>query len=207
MNRSINTVVGTDGHHRCWWCGHDPLYVNYHDNEWGVPTADDQKLFEKISLEGFQAGLSWITILRKREAFRSAFLDFDYRRVAKFSKRTIDRLVVDRSIIRHRGKIESVVNNARRMKELLEQSRSLSSLLWQFEPARSEPLRSRDEVPGMTDESDAMSRELKRLGWTFVGPTTCYALMQAVGMVNDHLQNCGMWQQVEQARKQFSRPR
>lgn len=207
MNRSINTVAGTDGHHRCWWCGQDPLYVKYHDEEWGVPIADDQKLFEKISLEGFQAGLSWITILRKREAFRSAFLDFDYRRVAGFSKRTIDKLATDRSIIRHRGKIESVVNNARRMMDFLEQSRSLSGLLWQFEPSRPEPLTSREEVPGMTDQSVAMSRELKRFGWTFVGPTTCYAMMQAVGMVNDHLRCCCMWEKVENARKLFPRPR
>jgi DNA-3-methyladenine glycosylase I len=179
---------------RCWWCGTDPLYVDYHDREWGKPVKDDRRLFEKVCLEGFQAGLSWITILRKRENFRRAFANFDIDRVARYTARDVTRLLGDEGIIRHRGKIESTINNARRAIELREECGSLSKYFWQWEPdARSRPNRiTRQTLMGMatTPESVALSKDLRRRGWTFVGPTTIYAFMQAMGLVNDHVDDC-----------------
>ena len=206
MAQTNDTLNGSDGAIRCWWCGDDALYVRYHDEEWGMPLDDDQRLFEKICLEGFQSGLSWITILRKREAFRTAFRDFDVEQVARFTKRKVDRLVVDAGIVRHRGKIESVVNNAQRAIDMIDQTGSLAGFLWQFEPSKPIVLRRREEIAASTPESTALSKALKQRGWTFVGPTTCYAMMQAVGMVNDHLKGCRAWTVVDRARRAFERP-
>jgi DNA-3-methyladenine glycosylase I len=179
---------------RCWWCGDDPLYVKYHDEEWGRPVRNDRRLFEKVCLEGFQAGLSWLTILRKRENFRRAFDKFDIDRVAAFTSRDVKRLLADEGIIRHRGKIESTINNAKRAIELREECGSLADYFWKWEPdAASRPPRmTRDILKGMatTPESTALSKDLRKRGWTFVGPTTIYAFMQAMGLVNDHVDDC-----------------
>jgi DNA-3-methyladenine glycosylase I len=179
-----------DGIARCWWCGDDPLYVAYHDDEWARPVHDDQRLFEKICLEGFQSGLSWLTILRKRDNFRRAFADFLPSVVAKFGERDIARLVADAGIIRHRGKIESVINNARRYSELVADCGSLNTFVWSFASREVNSPRTMSQIPASTPESIALSRELKRRGWSFVGPTTMYAFMQSVGVVNDHLVGC-----------------
>jgi DNA-3-methyladenine glycosylase I len=179
---------------RCWWCGADPLYVAYHDREWGKPVTDDTRLFEKVCLEGFQAGLSWLTILRKRDNFRRAFANFDIDRVARYTPRDVTRLLRDEGIIRHRGKIESTINNAGRAIELREECGSLSKYFWQWQPdPASRPRRiKRETLMGMatTAESVALSKDLRRRGWTFVGPTTIYAFMQAMGLVNDHVEDC-----------------
>jgi DNA-3-methyladenine glycosylase I len=179
---------------RCWWAGSDPLYVAYHDDEWGRPVVDDHRLFEKICLEGFQSGLSWLTILRKRENFRKAFAGFDPAAVARFGARDVNRLLQDAGIIRHRGKIESTIQNARRAIEIQKEWGSLSAYVWTFEPPASErPKRvTRDALMRMatTPASMALSKDLKKRGWTFVGPTTVYAFMQAMGLVNDHLHAC-----------------
>lgn len=196
-------LVGPDGVSRCWWCGNDPMYVKYHDDEWGQPVGNDRRLFEKICLEGFQAGLSWITILRKREAFREAFSDFDIERVAKFTKRDVNRIVKNAAIVRHRGKIESTINNAARALEIISELGSLAEFFWQYEPAKLFVVKSRADVPAKTDESTAMSKELKRRGWSFVGPTTCYAFMQSMGIVNDHAKGCGFHSPTKLARKNF----
>ena len=195
---------------RCWWCGTDPLYVQYHDDEWGRPVTDDTRLFEKICLEGFQAGLSWLTILRKRDAFRRAFAGFDIDRVARFTGRDVTRLLGDAGIVRHRGKIESTINNAARARELREEFESLSRYVWTWRPAvRSRPKRiTRDVLMTMatTPESIALSKDLRRRGWTFVGPTTIYAFMQAMGLVNDHVEGCASRIVVERARIALNRP-
>jgi DNA-3-methyladenine glycosylase I len=179
---------------RCWWCGSDPLYVEYHDTEWGKPVTDDRRLFEKVCLEGFQAGLSWLTILRKREHFRRAFANFDVDRVARYRARDVTRLLKDEGIIRHRGKIESTINNAQRAIELREECGSLSSYFWRWEPdpATRPPRITRETLLGMatSPESIALSKDLRKRGWTFVGPTTIYAFMQAMGLVNDHVEDC-----------------
>ena len=179
---------------RCWWCGDNPLYVRYHDEEWGRPVTDDTRLFEKICLEGFQAGLSWITILRKRENFRRAFRGFEIDRVARFTARDIDRLLRDDGIVRHRGKIESTINNAQRARELRDEFGSLSDYFWAWRPdtASRPPRITRQTLKTMavTSESTALSRDLRKRGWTFVGPTTVYAFMQAMGLVNDHVDDC-----------------
>jgi len=199
-----------DGVSRCWWAGSDPLYLRYHDEEWGRPVVDGRRLFEKICLEGFQAGLSWLTILRKREAFRQAFADFDISRVARFGARDIARLVGDAGIVRHRGKIESAINNARRAEALMGEFGSLAAYILQWEPdAKSRPRRiTRAALMDLavTPESSALSKDLKRRGWTFVGPTTIYAFMQAVGLVNDHIDGCASRTAVETARTRFKRP-
>lgn len=202
MTNSKKSVVitGEDGRRRCWWCGTDPLYVDYHDQEWGRPVRDDQRIYEKICLEGFQAGLSWITILKRRESFRERFAGFEIDRVARFTKRRIDKLVADPAIIRHRGKIESTINNAQRAIELVESEGSLTEFVWAFQPKRSPIRRRRDQIPAQTKESTALSKELKRRGWSFVGPTTCYAMMQSIGIVNDHLRDCELWEVVEAER-------
>lgn len=201
---------GPDNKHRCWWCGEDPLYVDYHDREWGNPVTDDTRLFEKICLEGFQSGLSWITILRKRENFRKAFDGFDYRKVARYTDKKIEKLVQDVGIIRHRGKIESTINNAKRAIELEKEFGSLAAYFWSWEPdAKSRP-KKMDHATlrtlGKTDASLALSKDLKKRGWSFVGPTTVYAFMQAMGMVNDHLEGCHRRQDLEKARQKFKRP-
>jgi DNA-3-methyladenine glycosylase I len=189
---------------RCWWCGTDPLYVRYHDEEWGRPVTDDRRLFEKVCLEGFQAGLSWLTILRKRDHFRRAFHDFDPERVARMTARDVARLLEDERIIRPRGKIESTISNAQRALALRDECGSLASYFWQWQPARSaRPKRlTRDVLKEMavTAESTALSRDLRKRGWTFVGPTTIYAFMQAMGLVNDHVHGCAIRQEVERAR-------
>jgi DNA-3-methyladenine glycosylase I len=201
-------VVGEDGVPRCWWADSAPEYRAYHDTEWGFPVDDDVRLFEKLSLEGFQAGLSWLTILRKREAFRSAFAGFDFNAVARFGQRDVERLLGDASIVRHRGKIEAVINNAQRAVELVQDEGSLAAYVWRFEPdARAGAL----DQAGLrelatTIESKALAKDLKRRGWRFVGPTTVYAFMQAMGLVNDHLDGCGAWAAAERARSDFTRP-
>lgn len=196
---------------RCSWPGEDPLYIEYHDVEWGRPVIDDTRLFEKICLEGFQAGLSWITILRKREHFRTAFRGFDPARVARFSARDVQRLLQNDGIVRHRGKIESTINNAKRALALIEEKGSLASYFWSWEPAATDRPRkmTRAELIKMTTspQSIAMSKDLKTRGWSFVGPTTSYAFMQAMGLVNDHLHDCGVRAAVEQARARLKRPR
>ena len=185
---------GTDGARRCAWCQATPAYQHYHDHEWGYPVTDDRRLFEKLCLEGFQAGLSWLTILNKREAFRAAFANFDAQRIARFGERDVARLMADAGIVRHRGKIESTINNAKRVIELREAFGSLSAYAWRFEPARDQrPKRlTLAALKAMTTspESVAMSKDLKQRGWSFVGPTTVYAFMQAMGLVNDHLDGC-----------------
>lgn len=182
--------TGPDGVVRCWWCGDDPLYVEYHDAEWGRPVTDDLGLFEKVCLEGFQSGLSWITVLRKRPAFRAAFAGFDPRRVAEFGPSDVERLVGDAGIIRHRGKIESTVNNARRAVELIDEHGSMYGYMSRYRADRPRRLGAVDELPATSAESVALSKDLKRRGWTFVGPTTMYAFMQAMGLVDDHIDGC-----------------
>jgi DNA-3-methyladenine glycosylase I len=186
--------VTTPDRARCSWAGSDPLMVAYHDTEWGVPEHDDRRLFELLTLEGAQAGLSWTTILRKREGYRAAFAGFDPTVVAKYDEADVERLVADPSIVRHRGKIESTINNARRCEDLVEEFGSLSDYVWRFAPdAKSRPKKLTWDVlktMSTSPESIALSKELRRRGWTFVGPTTIYAFMQAMGIVNDHLHGC-----------------
>jgi DNA-3-methyladenine glycosylase I len=181
-----------DSLQRCSWAGDDEPFVAYHDEEWGMPVHDEDRLFEMLTLEGAQAGLSWLTILRKREGYRQAFADFDPQRVAGYDQGKIDSLVLDAGIVRHRGKIESTVNNARRILALWEEGRTLDEFLWSFVDHRTVQNRweTLSELPAKTDSSTRMSRELKKLGFRFVGATTCYAFMQAAGLVNDHLVNC-----------------
>lgn len=195
---------------RCFWPGELPDYVAYHDEEWGVPVADDYRLFEKICLEGFQSGLSWLTILRKRENFRRGFDGFDFHRVARYDETDVERLLADKGIVRHRGKIESVINNAARALELVDEKGSLAAYFWSFEPRS-------DERPALVDYptlianpktaiSTRISKDLKKRGWSFVGPTTVYAFMQAMGLVNDHIEGCHCRAHVEKLRASFSRP-
>jgi DNA-3-methyladenine glycosylase I len=196
---------------RCFWVPEtDTQYAEYHDREWGFPVTDDHRLFEKLSLEAFQSGLSWRTILRKRENFRTAFEDFDFRRVAEFGEKDVQRLLGDAGIVRHRGKIEATINNARAACRLVEDFGSLASYVWSFEPdPSSRPARvTRDLLMTMSTspESVALSRDLKKRGWRFVGPTTVYAFMQAMGLVNDHTHDCATWAPVEEARRSFLRP-
>ncbi len=195
------TIVGADGVRRCWWCGDDEQYVDYHDSEWGLPTVDDDRLFEKICLEGFQAGLSWLTILRKRENFRRAFKNFEFEKVARFNSRSVERLLQDAGIVRHRGKIESTINNARRAIDLVGEKGSLAAYFWEFEDRREF-----EGVVSQTPRSKELSSDLRNRGWTFVGPTTAYAFMQAMGLVNDHLPDCRSRGVVETARKSVRIP-
>ena len=199
------------GESGCTWPGSDERYLRYHDEEWGRPVADDRRLFEKICLEGFQSGLSWITILRKRENFRRAFAGFDPAAVARFGARDVQRLLKDAGIVRHRGKIESTINNAKRALELIDEQGSLAAYFWSWEPppaARPRRL-TRAQLIKMstTPQSIALSKDLKKRGWTFVGPTTCYAFMQAMGLVNDHVDGCRVRGDVEALRTRFERPR
>jgi DNA-3-methyladenine glycosylase I len=179
---------------RCWWPGSDALYQQYHDEEWGVPVRDDRRLFEKICLEGFQSGLSWLTILRKRENFRAAFAGFDFDQVARFSARDVRRLLKDEGIVRHRGKIESTINNARHARALRDEFGSLSTYFWRWQPDPATRPKRLTKAALMkmstTPASIALSKDLKKRGWIFVGPTTVYAFMQAMGLVNDHVEGC-----------------
>jgi len=201
---------GEDGVVRCFWSGSDPLYRRYHDREWGFPVADDRRLFEKICLEGFQSGLSWLTILKKRENFRKAFKGFDSRAISSFRPRDVERLMRDAGIVRHRGKIESTINNSRQARALQREAGSLAAFFWDFEPEPgSRPKRMTWQAllkMAKTPESAALSRELKRRGWTWVGPTTAYAFMQAMGLVNDHIEGCAFRGEAERARDRFRRP-
>ena len=208
MSEPSGVVVGEDGVARCWWADSAPEYRAYHDNEWGFPVDDDVRLFEKLSLEGFQAGLSWLTILRKREAFRSAFAGFDYERVAQFDQTDVSRLLDDAAIIRHRGKIEAVINNAHAAIELVAAEGSLAHYVWSYEPGLRAGGLDRAALAELsaTDESKALAKDLKRRGWRFVGPTTVYAFMQAMGLVNDHLDGCDAGPRVASARDGFARP-
>jgi DNA-3-methyladenine glycosylase I len=199
-----------DGVARCWWGSGDELYRSYHDREWGRPVSDDRRLFEKLSLEGFMAGLSWLTILRKRENFRTAFANFDVGTVAGFGTDDVERLLADAGIVRHRGKIEAVINNARRCGELRDEFGSLAAYAWRYEPdpsARPAEL-DREALIALTAsaESVAMSKDLRRRGWSFVGPTTVYSFMEAMGLVNDHLVGCAFREPVETERRAFRRP-
>ncbi len=202
-------VAGADGRPRCFWASGDPLYLGYHDTEWGRPVADDRRLFEKLCLEGFQAGLAWITILRKRENFRAAFADFEVETVARFGARDIKRCLADSGIVRHRGKIESVINNAKRALELKDEAGSLAAYLWRYEPKpSSRPKRIvRGAIQPTSPESIALSKDLRKRGWSFVGPTTIYAFMQAMGLVNDHLEGCHCRKAAEAERRVFERPK
>ncbi len=204
-------MSAASGPPRCFWVRDaDEDYVRYHDEEWGYPVADDVRLFEKICLEGFQSGLSWLTILRKRENFRRAFAGFDYRKVARFGARDVDRLLQDAGIVRHRGKIEATLNNAERAREMVEEFGSLAAFVWRFEPgAGTRPGKLTEEaLRGMaaTPESKALSKELKKRGWRFVGPTTVYAFMQAMGLVNDHTHDCAFRAKALAARRRFEVP-
>lgn len=197
-------IAGTDGQLRCWWHGGYEDYQHYHDHEWGVPVHDDHRLFEKICLEGFQSGLSWLTILRKRENFRSAFAGFDFEKVARFDEADVARLLQDAGIVRHQGKIRSTINNAQRACDLVEQEGSLQAYFWKFvPPAEERPDRMDYESLSklaQTPTSKALSKDLKKRGWSFVGPTTAYAFMQAMGLVNDHLEGCIIRQKIEAAK-------
>ncbi|MBN1944650.1 MAG: DNA-3-methyladenine glycosylase I [Bradymonadales bacterium] len=209
MNAS-GLIFEPDGKPRCFWCGGNAEMVAYHDNEWGRPVTDDRRLFEKLCLEGFQAGLSWLTILRKREAFRRAFCGFDFEVVARFTEQDVQRLLADASIVRHRGKIESAVNNAARACELVEECGSLAAFFLRFRPPEgSRPARiTRQVLEQLTTSpvSKALAKELKRRGWTFVGPTTAYAFMQSVGLVNDHIDGCHVRSLVETQRAAMEAP-
>jgi DNA-3-methyladenine glycosylase I len=198
------TILGADGRPRCRWCAAAPEFLHYHDTEWGFPVDDDRRLFEKLCLEGFQSGLSWRTILAKRENFRAAFHGFNFDEVARFTESNIERLLKNEGIVRHRGKIEAVVNNARRAQELVEQEGSLAAYVWRYEPAvedLAEP-----QTASTSAASIALSRDLRKRGWKFVGPTIVYAFMQAMGLINDHAEGCAVRAMVERARETFRRP-
>ena len=197
------TIMGPDGKARCRWSAAAPEFFSYHDTEWGFPVSDDHRLFEKLSLEGFQSGLSWRTILAKRESFRAAFHNFDFARIARFAERDVDRLLTDEGIVRHRGKIEAVINNARRAQDLVKQEGSLAAFVWRYEPVNQ---LAKPQLPSTSAESIALSKDLKKRGWKFVGPTTVYAFMQAMGLVNDHVEDCVIRAKVERARQDFKRP-
>src|SRR5215831_14751499 len=196
------TITGPDGKARCRWSGAAPEFFSYHDTEWGFPVDDDRRLFEKLCLEGFQSGLSWRTILAKRDNFRAAFHDFDFERIARFTGRDVERLLKDDGIVRHRGKIEAVVNNARRAQELVKQEGSLAAFVWRYEPDGS----AKPQTASTSAESVALSKALKKQGWKFVGPTTVYAFMQAMGLINDHVEDCVIRAKVERARRDFRPP-
>jgi DNA-3-methyladenine glycosylase I len=199
-----STIVGPDGKPRCRWASAAPEFLAYHDTEWGFPVSDDHRLFEKLCLEGFQSGLSWRTILAKRENFRAAFHDFDFDRIARYTQRDIDRLLKDEGIVRHRGKIEAVINNARRARELVKREGSLAAFVWRYEPDAKQL--AEPQTASTSPESLALAKDLKKLGWKFVGPTTVYAFMQAMGLINDHVADCVIRSKVERARRRFRRP-
>ncbi len=198
------TFLGPDGKPRCKWCGAAPEFLAYHDTEWGFPVADDRRLFEKLSLEAFQSGLSWRTILAKRENFRTAFRGFDVDRVARFDERDVARLLADAGIVRHRGKIEATINNARQVRELVAREGSLAAFIWRYEPDPAQL--AAPQTVSSSAEAVALSKDLKKRGWRFVGPTTVYAFMQAMGLINDHVAACVVRAEVARARERFTRP-
>jgi DNA-3-methyladenine glycosylase I len=210
MEQKTGLLEGADGMVRCSWPGNLPDYLHYHDHEWGRPVANDVRLFEKICLEGFQSGLSWLTILRKRENFRAAFSGFDYEHVAEFTEKDVERLLQDAGIVRHRGKIVSTINNAKRARELAAEAGSLAAFFWRFEPKPQDRPAKLDwatlRAMASTPTSTLISKELKKRGWSFVGPTTVYAFMQAMGLVNDHIEGCACRAEIEKERKTFKRP-
>ncbi|MBV1789709.1 DNA-3-methyladenine glycosylase I [Marinobacterium sp. D7] len=199
------TVNGPDGEPRCGWCGQVEEFFPYHDREWGFPVDDDRRLFEKLCLESFQSGLSWRTILAKRENFRNAFQQFDFHKVARFDQQDVQRLLQDEGIVRHRGKIEAVINNAQRAIELVEREGSIAAFVWRYEPDPAQ--HGAPQSVSTSPESVAMSKELKKRGWKFVGPTTVFAFMQAMGLVNDHVEGCVTREQVAKVREGFKIPR
>jgi DNA-3-methyladenine glycosylase I len=201
---SASTIPGPDGRPRCGWCAAAPEFLHYHDHEWGFPVDDDRRLFEKLCLEGFQSGLSWRTILAKRENFRQAFDHFDFNRIAHYGTDDVERLLSDAGIVRHRGKIEAVITNARQARELVEKEGSLAAFVWQFEPAHDPSVK--PQSASTSAASIALSKELKRRGWKFVGPTTVYAFMQAMGLINDHAEGCVVRVEAQRARERFKRP-
>ena len=200
----MSTIAGPDSKPRCRWCGAAPEFFEYHDTEWGFPVGDDVRLFEKLCLESFQSGLSWRTILAKRENFRAAFDGFDFDKIARFTGRDVERLLKDEGIVRHRGKIEAVINNAKRARELVEHEGSLAAFIWRYEPGADEL--AKPQTASTSPMSIALSKDLKKRGWKFVGPTTIYAFMQAMGLINDHVEDCVIRAQVERARRSFSPP-
>lgn len=201
---NATTIAGPDGQARCRWCAAAPEFFDYHDKEWGFPVSDDQRLFEKLCLEGFQSGLSWRTILAKRENFRAAFHGFDFERVARFKPKDVEKLLQNEGIVRHRGKIEATINNAQRALEMVQTEGSLAAFVWRYEPDAVEL--GEPQTASTSPASVAMSKELKKRGWQFVGPTTVFAFMQAMGLINDHAQDCVIRAKVAQARKRFKRP-
>lgn len=204
-------IEGPDGVARCFWHGNLPDYLHYHDHEWGRPVADDRRLFEKLCLEGFQSGLSWLTILRKRENFRAAFDNFDHEIVARYTEDDVARLMADAGIVRHQGKIRSVINNAQRARELVDEAGSLAAFFWAYEPGKADRPERFDfehlRANPTTAISTRISKDLKKRGWSFVGPTTIYAFMQAMGLVNDHIEGCACRPVIERERDAFVRPR
>ncbi len=200
----MSTIIGPDGQPRCSWCQAAPEFFHYHDTEWGFPVSDDRRLFEKLCLESFQSGLSWRTILAKRENFRAAFANFDFNKMADFTPDDVERLLQDKGIVRHRGKIEAVINNAARAQEIVAQEGSLAAFIWGFEPDAS--TLGQPQTASTSAESIALSKALKKRGWKFVGPTTVYAFMQAMGLINDHVEGCVMRDKAESIRKDFIRP-
>jgi len=199
-----DTVPGPDGKPRCGWCSAAPEFFEYHDSEWGFPVDDEHRLFEKLCLEGFQSGLSWRTILAKRENFRAAFHDFDFNRIARFTEKDVERLLQNAGIVRHRGKIEATINNAKRAQEMVKQEGSLGAFIWRYEPDAQDHIEPQSQTT--SPESIALSKDLKKRGWKFVGPTTMFAFMQAMGLINDHAKPCSIRDKVENARQQFTRP-
>ena len=198
------TIAGPYGKTRCRWCSAATEFLAYHDTEWGFPISDDHRLFEKLCLEGFQSRLSWRTILAKRENFRAAFHHFDFDRIARFTSRDVERLLTDASIVRHRGKIEAVINNAKQARGLVKREGSLAAFVWRYEPDAKQL--AKPQTASTSAVSVALSNDLKKLGWKFVGPTTVYAFMQAMGLINDHVSDCVVRSEVERARKRFKRP-
>ncbi len=199
------TVAGPDGQPRCRWCAAAPEFFAYHDREWGFPVDDDRRLFEKLCLESFQSGLSWRTILAKRENFRAAFHGFDFHRVARFTPKDVERLLGDEGIVRHRGKIAAVINNAQRAQEMVKAEGSLAAYFWRYEPDEADL--GTPQTASTSEASVRLSKDLKKLGWAFVGPTTVFAFMQAMGLINDHAEACVVRAQAAQARERFKRPR
>jgi DNA-3-methyladenine glycosylase I len=211
----LSLIEHSDGKHRCSWCGQGEAfldYIHYHDHEWGMPVVDERRLYEKITLEGFQSGLSWITILRKRDHFREVFAQFDFEKVARFTDTDVERLVLDPGIIRHRGKIQAAINNAQKVCDLIDAkgAGALAALIWSHEPTPEQrPAKITPAVAstlGQTEQSQHLSKTLRKMGFNFVGPTTMYALMQSMGVVNDHLEGCAHREQVEKARALIERP-
>lgn len=198
------TFEGPDGKPRCRWAGSAPEFLDYHDREWGFPVDDDRRLFEKLCLESFQSGLSWRTILAKRENFRAAFANFEFDNVASFTETDVERLLQDEGIVRHRGKIGAVINNAQRAQEMVAGEGSLAAFFWGYEPDASQL--AKPQTASTSDVSIALSKDLKKRGWKFVGPTTVYAFMQAMGLINDHVEACVIRAGVDRARQAFKRP-